>query len=54
MKELQIIQPEFVERFSCVGSACRDHCCNGWDINIDKILTENIRIAKTKISGVSQ
>ncbi|WP_186371811.1 flagellin lysine-N-methylase [Yersinia aleksiciae] len=36
MKELQIIQPEFVERFSCVGSACRDHCCNGWDINIDK------------------
>ncbi|HEN3645972.1 TPA: flagellin lysine-N-methylase, partial [Yersinia enterocolitica] len=36
MKELQIIQPQFVERFSCVGSACRDHCCNGWGISIDK------------------
>ncbi|MGE4719647.1 flagellin lysine-N-methylase [Yersinia enterocolitica] len=36
MKELQIIQPQFVEHFSCVGSACRDHCCNGWDISIDK------------------
>ncbi|MBW5833755.1 flagellin lysine-N-methylase [Yersinia enterocolitica] len=36
MKELQIIQPQFVERFSCLGSACRDHCCNGWGISIDK------------------
>lgn len=36
MKELQIIQPSFVNNFSCIGSACRDHCCNGWDINIDK------------------
>ncbi|OVZ91531.1 flagellin lysine-N-methylase [Yersinia alsatica] len=36
MKELQIIQPDFVKNFSCVGSACRDHCCNGWSISIDK------------------
>ncbi|WP_315852221.1 flagellin lysine-N-methylase [Yersinia frederiksenii] len=31
-----MIQPDFVKKFSCVGSACRDHCCNGWDISIDK------------------
>ncbi|WP_145571286.1 flagellin lysine-N-methylase [Yersinia bercovieri] len=36
MKKLQITQPKFVERFSCVGSACRDHCCNSWSIQIDK------------------
>ncbi|MDA5480123.1 flagellin lysine-N-methylase [Yersinia intermedia] len=36
MKELQIIQPEFVKSFNCIGSDCRDHCCHGWDINLDK------------------
>ncbi|WP_145588867.1 flagellin lysine-N-methylase [Yersinia rochesterensis] len=36
MKKLQIIQPGFVKDFSCLGSACRDHCCNGWDVSIDK------------------
>ncbi|CNJ07133.1 flagellin lysine-N-methylase [Yersinia frederiksenii] len=36
MKELQIIQPDFVKNFNCIGSDCRDHCCNGWDIGIDK------------------
>lgn len=36
MKELQIIQPDFVKNFSCIGSACRDHCCKDWTISIDK------------------
>lgn len=36
MKQLQIIEPEYVQRFSCVGSACRDHCCKRWSITLDK------------------
>ncbi|AKP32213.1 flagellin lysine-N-methylase [Yersinia aleksiciae] len=36
MKQLQITEPEYVQRFSCVGSACRDHCCKRWSITLDK------------------
>ncbi len=26
MKEITVTEPAFVTRFSCSGSACRDHC----------------------------
>lgn len=36
MKEINIIEPNFFAEFKCVGSACLDHCCKEWDINLDK------------------
>ncbi|AJK15324.1 fliB family protein [Yersinia pseudotuberculosis] len=36
MKELLITQPDFMETFSCVGAACREHCCKGVSITLDK------------------
>ncbi|EPZ0753721.1 flagellin lysine-N-methylase, partial [Yersinia enterocolitica] len=36
MKELKIIQPNYVSNFNCVGSECRDHCCKRWNISLDK------------------
>lgn len=36
MKEITIVEPVFVADFKCVGSECRDHCCKGWDISLDK------------------
>lgn len=36
MKEITVTEPAFVTRFSCSGSACRDHCCKGWRIALDK------------------
>lgn len=36
MKEITIIEPVFVAEFQCAGSTCRDHCCKGWDIFLDK------------------
>ncbi|WP_223195156.1 hypothetical protein, partial [Salmonella enterica] len=36
MKEITVTEPAFVTRFSCSGSACRDHCCKGWKITLDK------------------
>ncbi|EDG2987799.1 hypothetical protein B6L66_09775 [Salmonella enterica subsp. enterica serovar Montevideo] len=35
MKEITVTEPAFVTRFSCSGSACRDHCCKGWKITLD-------------------
>ncbi|HFI1972195.1 TPA: flagellin lysine-N-methylase [Yersinia enterocolitica] len=59
MKELKIIQPNYVSNFNCVGSECRDHCCKRWNISLDKetyrryIKSQNAdirRIAATNIS----
>lgn len=36
MKEITIVEPIFSTEFQCVGSACRDHCCKGWEIFLDK------------------
>ncbi|PLR20447.1 MULTISPECIES: flagellin lysine-N-methylase [Pantoea] len=36
MKEIAITEPVFVTTFQCVGSDCREHCCGGWDIYLDK------------------
>ncbi|CNH02662.1 flagellin lysine-N-methylase [Yersinia pekkanenii] len=59
MKELLITQPDFMETFSCVGSACREHCCHGQNVTLDRNryqkyikspYSEIKRIAVTQIS----
>jgi lysine-N-methylase len=36
VKELLITQPDFMETFSCVGTACREHCCKGQNVTLDR------------------
>lgn len=36
MKEISIVEPVFFTQFKCSGGACRDHCCKGWNIDLDK------------------
>jgi lysine-N-methylase len=36
MKEISVVEPVFFNTFKCIGSECRDHCCKGWDIHLDK------------------
>ncbi|MEC5318500.1 flagellin lysine-N-methylase [Brenneria populi subsp. brevivirga] len=36
MKEVVITQPAFMSQFRCIGSECRDHCCQRWDVVLDK------------------
>ncbi len=36
MKNITITQPQFVTDFKCIGEACREHCCQGWNITFDK------------------
>jgi lysine-N-methylase len=28
--------PSYLDKFHCIGSACKDNCCVGWDVDIDK------------------
>lgn len=36
MKEILVTEPLLFSAFSCIGSACREHCCAGWRITLDK------------------
>jgi len=36
MKNITVVEPLFVSAFRCIGSECRDHCCKGWDVTLDK------------------
>ncbi len=36
LKEIEIVQPAYFERFACLGPACTDNCCHDWVITIDK------------------
>ncbi len=45
-KTVQSVQPRYVGRFSCTGSACEDSCCSGWTVHIDKKTFNAYRQAK--------
>ena len=34
---MNILEPEYYGKFRCIGADCRDSCCTGWDVVIDKI-----------------
>ena len=29
--------PKYMNSFKCIGGACEDNCCIGWDVDIDKV-----------------
>ena len=31
-----ILVPEYYKQFQCIGGACEDTCCAGWNITVDK------------------
>ena len=32
----QALAPAYLHRFHCIGSACEETCCNGWQIDMEK------------------
>ncbi|KAA0966777.1 hypothetical protein FQ087_11300 [Sporosarcina sp. ANT_H38] len=32
----EIILPEYMKQFQCIGSSCEDTCCAGWGVIVDK------------------
>lgn len=35
-KKRVVLVPEYLEKFSCIGSDCEDTCCVGWRVDIDQ------------------
>jgi len=36
-KDIKERYPRYLKEFKCIGGKCKDSCCVGWDIDIDKI-----------------
>lgn len=34
--KVKVLQPEYMNSFKCIGSACEDTCCAGWNVAVDK------------------
>lgn len=58
MKEILITEPHLFSTFSCIGNACREHCCAGWKIVFDKksvnryINSKNIVIRNIAVDAI--
>lgn len=35
-KKRSVLQPEYLNKFKCIGGACEDSCCAGWRVSVDK------------------
>ena len=40
---MKTMVPAFYKEFHCIGSACKDNCCIGWEIDIDERTAEFYR-----------
>ncbi|MBC8061681.1 MAG: flagellin lysine-N-methylase, partial [Clostridiaceae bacterium] len=36
-KNIKMRYPTYLKEFKCIGGKCKDSCCVGWDVDIDKI-----------------
>lgn len=45
-KNRDIIFPEYMPQFQCIGSECEDTCCAGWFVSIDKATYKKYRTTK--------
>ncbi len=36
IRNTRAVRPEYGDRFRCIGPACEDTCCAGWQVDIDK------------------
>jgi lysine-N-methylase len=49
----QVKQPTYAAAFRCIGPACEDHCCGGWDIPLDKNTFEKYQgFSSEKLRGL--
>lgn len=36
LKLIETLTPQYIQEFSCIGSACEDTCCAGWQVTVDE------------------
>lgn len=46
---MEILKPSYYSQFECIGGKCKDTCCIGWQIEIDKKSYKKYKNVKGKI-----
>ncbi|MFD3157515.1 flagellin lysine-N-methylase [Haloimpatiens sp. FM7330] len=47
-KKREMLIPQYMHKFKCIGSSCEDSCCIGWRVQIDKNTYKQYRKCKNK------
>ncbi len=45
--KIKIKVPDYFDAFSCIGSACTDNCCIGWNVDIDRVTYQKYKAIQT-------
>lgn len=45
---MRMLIPQYVSKFQCIGGACEDSCCQGWQVQVDKDTYEKYRACTDK------
>jgi lysine-N-methylase len=44
VNQRETLRPSYAGAFHCIGPACEDHCCHGWDIPLDRRTYERYQL----------
>ncbi|ANY74076.1 hypothetical protein BBD41_16635 [Paenibacillus ihbetae] len=47
-KKFVVLQPQYMRDFQCIGAACTDTCCSGWQVSIDRPTYKKYRKIKDR------
>ncbi|MUG88558.1 hypothetical protein GNP92_19620 [Paenibacillus timonensis] len=47
-RKFEVLKPQYMNEFTCIGAACSDTCCAGWRVDIDKRTYKNYKKIKDK------
>lgn len=46
---MRVTYPDYYETFHCIGSACKDNCCIGWEIDVDPVSAARYQAADAEL-----
>ena len=53
MKPARVLRPGYLDAFRCIGSACEDTCCIGWNVHVDHSTYDKYRACSDSDLGPS-
>ncbi|HBL05856.1 MAG TPA: hypothetical protein DDZ33_02735 [Clostridium sp.] len=49
---MNVLKPFYYDKFKCIGTQCKDSCCIGWKVYIDKKSYMNYKKVKGRFSKI--
>lgn len=49
MEKVNLLSPDYYDKFNCIGSTCEDTCCYGWTVPVDEKTYKKYRKLKNSV-----